>query len=137
MLPSAGLPVSEGMAGLPPTARGLEFRTIASATLPLPDVESLWAETLGDERIGVAVLDGPVDGAHRSFRGARLHQLEGLVAGACDAGPACRHGTHVASVLFGQHDGPVKGVAPRCRGVLLPIFESVDAQSFRPCSQLD
>ena len=32
------------------------------------------------------------------------------------------HGTHVASVVFGRHDGPVKGVAPGCRGLLVPVL---------------
>jgi hypothetical protein len=43
----------------------------------------------------------------------------------------------VASLIFGQHPDPLRGVAPRCRGFLLPIFESPDAVAFRPCSQLD
>lgn len=43
----------------------------------------------------------------------------------------------MTSVIFGQHDSPVVGIAPNCRGVLVPIFESVDETSFRPCSQLD
>jgi hypothetical protein len=74
---------------------------------------------------------------HPSLRGANVQRLEGLVSGWPDSGPACRHGTHAASLIFGQHDGPVKGIAPGCRGLLLPIFESVDANVFRPCSQLD
>ena len=32
------------------------------------------------------------------------------------------HGTHVASVIFGQPNGPIAGIAPRCRGLILPIF---------------
>jgi cyanobactin maturation PatA/PatG family protease len=85
----------------------------------------------------VAILDGPVDQSHPSLRGVNLRQLVGLVSSACDDGPACRHGTHVASLIFGRHDGPVKGIAPGCRGILVPIFESVGADSFRSCSQLD
>src|SRR5262249_26884742 len=104
---------------------------------PIPGIEPVWAETRGDERVCVAVLDGPVDRSHPSLRGANLSPLPGLAPAQPDDGPACRHGTHVASVLFGRHDGPVPGVAPGCRGVLVPIFESVDADSFRSCSQLD
>ncbi|HTU16932.1 MAG TPA: S8 family serine peptidase, partial [Gemmataceae bacterium] len=62
---------------------------------------------------------------------------ETLVPGIADLGLASRHGTHVASVIFGRHDGLVPGVAPRCRGILLPIFRSLGEQSFQPCSQLD
>jgi cyanobactin maturation PatA/PatG family protease len=107
------------------------------AALPIPEVEEIWAQTRGDARVGIAVLDGPVDRSHPSLRGALLRQLEGLVAPGCDNGPACRHGTHVASLIFGQHDGLVKGIAPGCRGILVPIFESAGAHSFGPCSQLD
>jgi hypothetical protein len=102
-----------------------------------PGIRELWAETLGDPAVCVAVLDGPVDLAHPSLTGANLTQGETLVPGAADLGPACRHGTHVASVIFGRHDGPVPGLAPRCRGVLLPVFQSVGGRSFQPCSQLD
>jgi cyanobactin maturation PatA/PatG family protease len=38
------------------------------------------------------------------------------------SGRAARHGTHVASVIFGQHDGPVPGVSPGCSGLSLPVF---------------
>src|SRR5262249_32642455 len=60
-----------------------------------------------------------------------------LVPAAVSKGPAAEHGTHVASLIFGQHPSSVQGVAPGCRGVLLPIFESRDALSVGSCSQLD
>jgi cyanobactin maturation PatA/PatG family protease len=105
--------------------------------VPLPGIADLWSETLGDPTICVAILDGPVDTSHPSLRGANLTQFETLVPGAADGGPATQHGTHVASVIFGQHGGPVLGIAPRCRGLVIPIFESVDDEVFRSCSQLD
>lgn len=100
-------------------------------------IRELWAATLGDPAVCIAVLDGPVDLTHASFRGANLTTVETLVLGSGDLGPACRHGTHVASVIFGQHNGSVPGVAPGCRGVFVPIFQSLGEQSFQPCSQLD
>jgi hypothetical protein len=103
----------------------------------LPGIRELWADTLGDPAVCVAVLDGPVDLAHTSFQGANLTQEETLAPGTADLGPVSRHGTHIASVIFGQHDGPVPGLAPRCRGIVLPIFASAGAGSFPPCSQLD
>src|SRR5215468_3905355 len=83
--------------------------------VPIPGIEDLWALTRGDERIGVALLDGPVDQAHPSLRGARLQQREGLVPSRPDGGPASRHGIHVASLVLGRPDG----LAPDCRGVLI------------------
>jgi hypothetical protein len=97
----------------------------------------LWSETRGDPHVCLAILDGPVDVSHPTLRGADLTRLETLVPGDPDRGPATQHGTHIGSLIFGRHDGPVPGVAPDCRGLIVPIFESADETSFRPCSQLD
>src|SRR5438105_4981883 len=101
----------------------------------VPGLPDLWQHTLGHAKICVAVLDGPVDVTHPSLNGANLVQRKTLAR--IDAGPACRHGTHVASVIFGQPDGPVHGIAPHCSGTILPVFESAGHDSIRPCSQLD
>ena len=83
----------------------------------------LGERTRGDPRVCVAVLDGPVDLDHPCFAGADLTVLPVLggpkaVAG----GPMSAHGTHVASVIFGQKDSPVEGLAPKCRGLIVPVF---------------
>jgi cyanobactin maturation PatA/PatG family protease len=88
----------------------------------------------GDERITIAVLDGPVDLAHPCFAGAKLTELPTLAAGS-GGGRALAHGTHVASVIFGQPGSAVRGIAPACRGLIAPIFS--DAGSGLTCSQLD
>jgi cyanobactin maturation PatA/PatG family protease len=88
----------------------------------------------GDGRITIAVLDGPVDLAHPCFAGARLEKLETLAAGS-GGGRARAHGTHVASVIFGQPGSAVRGIAPACRGLIAPIFS--DSGSGLTCSQLD
>lgn len=103
----------------------------------LPGIQELWQETLGDPDICIAILDGPADLAHPTLRGAQLSQLATLASGTVDCGAACRHGTHLASVIFGRHDGPVHGIAPCCRGVIVPIFESAAGDELRACSQLD
>jgi hypothetical protein len=103
----------------------------------VPGLGELWAEMRGDPAVGIAILDGPVDLGHPSLRGADLRSLETLVSPAVDGGPASRHGTHVASLIFGQPQGPLKGVAPRCRGVILPIFGSADPVAPLSCSQVD
>jgi hypothetical protein len=88
----------------------------------------------GDGRITIAVLDGPVDLAHPCFAGARLTELPTLAAGS-GGGRALAHGTHVASVIFGQPGSAVRGIAPACRGLIAPIFS--DAGGGLTCSQLD
>jgi hypothetical protein len=103
----------------------------------LDGVEAVWAETRGDSCICVAILDGPVDVSHPALLGARLTQVEALAQVSPPGDDrARRHGTHVATVILGGHSGPVKGIAPGCRGVSIPVFESAK-DSFQPCSQLD
>jgi cyanobactin maturation PatA/PatG family protease len=88
----------------------------------IPGLRELWAQTLGDERICVAVVDGPIDASHPAFAGAHVERARGAwPEEGCD-GPMARHGTQVASVLFGQHEGPVPGVAPACQGISAPGF---------------
>lgn len=102
----------------------------------LPGLASLQAETLGDPRVVIAMLDGPVDRAHECFLGADVTTIETL-AGHTGSGAAVRHGTHVASILFGQPGSPVPGLAPRCKGLLLPVFSEDARGEIVPSSQLD
>jgi cyanobactin maturation PatA/PatG family protease len=93
-------------------------------------LRELQGETQGDRRILVAVLDGPVDRGHPCFEGAELSGCEELPE---VKGRMLHHGTHVASILFGQPDGPLQGVAPGCAGLLIPVFNDEG----RVLSQLD
>ncbi len=89
----------------------------------IPGLAELWRQTAGDERICVAVVDGAIDLEHEAFEGANLTTAEGMwPAEESFEGSKARHGTHVASIIFGQHAGPVAGVAPGCRGVGIAAF---------------
>ena len=89
----------------------------------IPGLKKLWSETRGDPKICVAVLDGIVDQNHPCFDGADLTRLPSLVSGeANENGSMSTHGTHVASIIFGQPDSPVEGIAPHCRGLIVPVF---------------
>jgi len=91
--------------------------------------------TIGDPGVCVAVLDGPVDLSHPCFAGANIRRLDTLVQDpATGQGRMSVHGTHVASLIFGQPDSPVAGIAPRCRGLIAPVFRDFDE---RRLSQLD
>ena len=103
----------------------------------LPGLKSLWEESLGEPGICVAVLDGPVDQPHPCFDGATITRLQTLVPGVADRGSASQHGTHVASIIFGQHDSPVRGIAPNCRGLIIPVFTDGSERGLAPCSQID
>ena len=105
--------------------------------MELAGLRELWTETLGDPRICIAILDGPVDRSHPSLVSAKLTRLDTLVPAAADHSAASQHGTHITSVIFGGHDGPVKGLAPLCRGLILPIFRGGATGDIGPSSQLD
>lgn len=103
-------------------------------TKKIPGIQKLWASTTGDSKICVAVLDGLVDQNHPCFVGAKLTKLPTLVQGeATPDGIMSVHGTHVASIIFGQPNSVVEGIAPNCRGLIIPVFPD----SGRKLSQLD
>ena len=110
-------------------SEGVTAETIAG-------MRQLWEETQGDPAISIAILDGPVDLQHPCFHGASIRELSFVGSGPA-IGLAGRHGTHTASVIFGQHDSEVKGVAPRCRGIAIPIFRNAAQGGIAPCSQAD
>lgn len=95
--------------------------------------DALTALGLGDRRITVAVLDGPVDLTHDCFRGARLLPLDTIASASAEHGGATAHGTHVASLIFGQPGSSIEGLAPLCRGLIVPVFGDDSLK----CSQLD
>jgi subtilisin family serine protease len=85
-------------------------------------LKSLWNDSLGHPGVCIAVLDGSIDQSHPCFVGANLTLLPTLVSGIAERGSASQHGTHIASVIFGQHNSSVQGIAPHCRGLIVPIF---------------
>ncbi|MEU1268627.1 S8 family serine peptidase [Streptomyces sp. NPDC005799] len=95
------------------------------------EIASLSAGPLGD--VCIAVLDGPVDVSHPCFAGADLRVIDTLVPSAPGPGPMSLHGTHVASMIFGRPGSPVSGVAPRSRGLILPVFRDAGG----PLSQVE
>jgi cyanobactin maturation PatA/PatG family protease len=101
-------------------------------------LSAVWEWTLGDERIRIAVLDGPVDLSHIALRRAGLTEIEGTFSTpGSKHGFATDHGTYVASLIFGQHESPIKGIAPRCSGLLIPIFGNSSSDTILTSTQLD
>lgn len=114
---------------------GLSGDSFAAAGYP--GLGAIWAETRGDPAIRVAVLDGPVDISHPSLARARLTQIDTLVPAHARGGAACHHGTHVASIIFGQLGTAIEGIAPACSGLLAPIFADGAQNALIMCSQVD
>ena len=102
----------------------------------LPGLQELWSETKGDAAVCIAMLDGPVDLSHACFDGANITEVETIAKSPAGLDSASQHGTHVSSVIFAQHDSEILGIAPQCRGLIVPIYTSSNGGS-RVCSQLD
>jgi len=106
--------------------------------LPIAEVDALWRQTLGNRRVCVAVLDGAANLSLPCFTGSSVECLEAVVGCAARSGLSCDHGTTIASIFFGQHKaGSVRGLAPGCRGVIVPIFRDATDGAVAPCSQVD
>ncbi|MGB5714337.1 MAG: PatA/PatG family cyanobactin maturation protease [Waterburya sp.] len=101
--------------------------------LTIPGLSELQKLTKGTSDITVAVLDGVVDTNHPCFEGANLTRLPTLVQHQATVGQMSTHGTHIASLIFGQPNTSVSGIAPQCRGLFAPVF----ADDNRKLSQLD
>ncbi|MBS9383124.1 MAG: PatA/PatG family cyanobactin maturation protease [Dolichospermum sp. BR01] len=99
------------------------------------EIHKLWNLTQGDSQICVAILDGLVDQSHDCLNAANLTRLPTLIQGEATAnGSMSGHGTHVASIIFGQHNSSeLRGIAPQCRGLIVPIF----GDNNKKLSQLD
>jgi cyanobactin maturation PatA/PatG family protease len=91
----------------------------------------------GNAQVTIAVLDGPVDQSHPSLATANLSKLETLVSGSPDAGLASKHGTHIASVIFARDYELLAGIAPGCRGLIVPVFTTDSHGNLANCSQID
>lgn len=89
----------------------------------IPGLQELWRLTLGDPAICVAVLDGPAVLDHPCLRGANIRRLRGYwwEEGAEVEDGLVEHATHLCSTLFSPHNTEVKGIAPGCRGLNIPI----------------
>src|SRR5262245_66407030 len=93
--------------------------------------------TGGDPEICVAVVDSRVDLSHPSFAGADLREVMPVWLQSRMRPTGASHGTHVASVIFGQPGGPLEGIVPRCRGVLIPVYGENESGELLPCGQDD
>jgi hypothetical protein len=90
----------------------------------------------GHKEVCIAILDGPFDVSHSCFNGANLRRIDPMHLGMPTDPTNAMHGTHVASVIFGQVGSEVLGIAPECQGLLVPVFHA--SQNGRlSCSQLE
>ncbi len=97
-------------------------------------LEDLWMHTHGDNLVRVAVLDGPVDLKHTSFKRSNLIALDRFKQ---PGKIHSFHGTFVTSLIFAQHGDHLKGVAPGCTGLLTTIYGEKPNGELTACTQED
>jgi len=93
------------------------------------------ARILGTRAVTISVIDGPIDFTHPCFLGAAVtvaHSDNPPGGVSCQA---TLHGTHVASIIFGQSRSSVEGIAPGCRGISFPVFRA--SREAIGCSQTE
>jgi hypothetical protein len=100
----------------PRIPRGFDFADV-------PGIASLWTKTAGDPRVRIAILDGPVDRQHPCLAGARIEQPLWSCEPFDESTCSLAHGTEIASIIFGQPETSLVGIAPRCDGLSIPIFD--------------
>lgn len=105
--------------------------------LSMAGLADLRRQTPGDPEICVAVIDSRVDLSHPALAGAQLKEIVPAWLSSRIRSPGASHGTHVASIIFGQPGGPVEGIAPRCRGIAIPVYGETPGGDLMPCSQED
>jgi hypothetical protein len=89
----------------------------------------------GSSDILIGVVDGMPDLDHPSLRSSSIEVLEHMVPP--DTAGVDAHGTGICSLIFGSGD-PVIGLAPACKGLILPLFfRKGHENAIRPVSQLD
>jgi hypothetical protein len=87
----------------------------------------------GCNDIVIAVLDTDVDINHPCFSRAKLEKVFLPNLTLPSSLNRLNHGTYVASQLFGHIDCPAKGIAPDCKGLIIPIYEQDENGLF--CTQ--
>src|SRR6516165_11747781 len=90
--------------------------------MSIPGLRALRQQTLGDAEICIAIIDSRVDLSHPAFAGAQLRELMPAWLASRMRPSGAAHGTHVASSIFGQPGGLLEGIAPGCRGVVIPVY---------------
>ena len=139
----AGLPCSLKLSNVSPynlSLLRLWSRVLVSPTSNIdrvPGLRELQDASPAAKRIAIAVIDGPADLSHPAFQGADLSEVSEGVRPSRHVDASRLHGTHVASVLFGQSGGPVAGIVPACRGLLIPVFADAGDGNIRPCSEIE
>lgn len=99
----------------------------------LPGISELWKLTKGDSSIKITVLDGPVDLKHHAIKDADIVSLDTSLKRSIRS----IHGTFISSLIFGNHNSNILGVAPNCSGLVKSIYHENENGKLRSGSQSD
>lgn len=98
--------------------------------------EKLWQLTTGIPEVRVAIIDGSADLQHPCLVSANLTQAS-IFGSSEPLNAPTQHGTSVTSIIMGQHQHGIYGIAPNVSGTVIPIFFEDEKGVILPASQLD
>lgn len=101
------------------------------------ELQELWTLTKGSSEICIAILDGPVDLSYKCFIDAQIDSINITGSESDYSGLASEHGTNVTSIIFSNNEGCNKGIAPKCKGLIIPIYDNDKKTGITKCNQLD
>ncbi|MBU6278972.1 MAG: PatA/PatG family cyanobactin maturation protease [Actinomycetales bacterium] len=108
---------------LMPAEAGTQYLAADRNLALVPGLAALRDLADGGAGITIAVIDGPVDLDHPVLTGADIRMADGATRWPARTGNRlAEHGTMVASILFGQPGSGVEGIAPRARGIVIPVY---------------
>jgi len=99
----------------------------------LQKIKRIHKITLGTEEVCIAVIDGKVDYQHPCLKSTQIEEISTMNANQ----GVTRHGTHVTSIIFSNQNCGLQGIAPKCRGIIVPIFYEKPDGSLQTSNQLD
>ncbi len=117
------------------------FSELPDAVRDWPGLRPLLACTWGHPLIRIALLASTVDLHHPSLLHAHLDELVPLGLTFPKLAPPTRRphvdaGSHLARILFGRTEPGVRGLAPVCRGLILPVYAAASNGGLTACRPL-
>lgn len=114
--------VSQPGLGDIPEGHGMD--QAVEAALEAVRLGPLMRASMGDPRVVIGIIDGPVEFHHPAFQGATIRTVAPARALACRnaRSTACQHGTAVTGILAARRGAPAPGICPGCTALLYPVF---------------
>jgi hypothetical protein len=100
--------------------------------LEMVRLPALMERTLGNPRVRIGLIDGPVLSHHPELATDHIHLLRKDRSCASGNRLACQHGTFVAGVLSARRGTTAPAICPDCTLLVYPIFSETRSDMYTP-----